>query len=43
MWERVVAEATVGPATTAIKVRCVRDGANLGNAYFDAITLQRVD
>jgi hypothetical protein len=42
-WERVFAEATVGPATTAIKVRGVRDGANLGNAYFDAITLQRVD
>ena len=42
-WERVVAEATVGPATTAIKVRGVRDGASLGNAYFDAITLQRVD
>jgi hypothetical protein len=42
-WERVAAEATVGPATTAIKVRGVRDGASLGNAYFDAITLQRVD
>lgn len=42
-WERVAAEATVGPTTTAIKVRCVRDGANLGNAYFDAMTLQRVD
>ena len=43
MWERVVAEATVGPTTTAIKVRGVRDGANVGNAYLDAITLQRVD
>ena len=43
VWERVVAEATVGPTTTAIKVRGVRDGANLGNAYLDAITLQRVD
>jgi hypothetical protein len=42
-WERVAAEATVGPSTTAIKVRCVRDGANRGNAYFDAITLQRLD
>jgi hypothetical protein len=43
VWERVSAEATVGPATTAIKVRCVRDGANRGNAYCDGITLQRVD
>jgi len=43
VWEWVVAEATVGPTTTAIKVRGVRDGANQGNAYFDAITLQRVD
>ncbi len=42
-WERVAAEATVGPTTTAIKVRCVRDGANRGNAYCDGITLQRVD
>jgi len=43
MWERVAAEAPVGPTTTAIKVRCVRDGANHGNAYFDGITLQRLD
>ena len=43
VWERVAVEATVGPATTAIKVRCVRDGANQGNAYCDGITLQRVD
>jgi hypothetical protein len=42
-WERVSAEATVGSATTAIKVRCVRDGANQGNAYCDGITLQRLD
>jgi hypothetical protein len=42
VWERVAAETTVGPATTAIKVRCVRDGANQGNAYCDGITLQRV-
>ena len=34
--------ATVGPSTTAIRVRCVRDGANEGNAYCDAVTLQRV-
>jgi hypothetical protein len=42
MWERVAAETTVGTATTALRVRGVRDGANDGNAYFDAITLQRV-
>ena len=43
VWERVATEATVGPATTAIRIRCVRDGANRGNAYCDGITLQRVD
>jgi len=43
VWDRVAAEATVGPATRAIKVRCVRDGANRGNAYCDGITLQRLD
>jgi len=43
VWERVAAETSVGAATTAIKVRCVRDGANRGNAYCDGITLQRVD
>jgi len=42
-WERVAAEATVAPSTTAVRVRCVRDGANRGDAYFDAITLQRLD
>ena len=43
VWERVAAETTVSPQTTGIKVRCVRDGANRGNAYFDGITLQRID
>ena len=43
VWERVAAETTVGPTTTAVKVRCVRDGANAGNAYCDGITLQRID
>jgi hypothetical protein len=43
VWERVSAETTVGPTTTGVKVRCVRDGANRGNAYCDGITLQRVD
>ena len=42
VWESVAAETTVGPATSAIRVRFVRDGANEGNAYGDAITLQRL-
>jgi len=42
LWERVAAEVTVGAATSAIRVRCVRDGASEGNAYFDAVTLQRI-
>jgi hypothetical protein len=41
-WEFVQGQTTVGSATT-IQVRCVRDGANEGNAYCDGITLQRVD
>lgn len=43
VWERVAAETTVGAGTMAIKVRCVRDGANVGNAYYDGMTLQRLD
>jgi hypothetical protein len=43
VWERVACETRVGPMTTAIKVRCVRNGASRGNAYCDGITLQRVD
>jgi hypothetical protein len=43
VWERVAAETTLGPATTAIRVRFVRDGASEANAYCDGITLQRVD
>ena len=42
-WERVAAEATVGAATAAVRVRGVRDGANRGDAWFDGITLQRID
>jgi len=42
-WERLAAETTVSPTTTAIRIRCVRDGTSEGNAYFDGITLQRVD
>jgi hypothetical protein len=43
VWERVAAETTVGAATTGIKVRCVRDGANEADAYYDGVTLQRLD
>jgi hypothetical protein len=43
VWERVFAETAVGAATTGIRVRCVRDGSNEGNAYCDGITLQRLD
>lgn len=42
-WERVSAETRVASGTRAIKVRCVRDGENSGNAYYDGITLQRLD
>lgn len=41
-WERVAAETTVAAATTAIRIRCVRDGANRGTGYCDGVTLQRV-
>ena len=40
-WEYVSASTTVGTGTTGIRVRCVRDGANSGNAYFYGVTLQR--
>lgn len=43
VWERVAAETSVGATTTGIRVRGVRDGASEGNAYFDGITLQRLD
>lgn len=41
-WEGVAAETTVGPSTTGIRVRFVRDGANEAEAFADAITLQRL-
>jgi hypothetical protein len=43
VWEPVSCEVRVGPGTTGVKVRCVRDGANRGAALFDAVTLQRLD
>lgn len=41
VWEYVEATATVDAATTGIKVRCVRDGANAGDGLCDGLTLQR--
>ena len=43
VWEKKSATVTVGPTTTSIRIRLVRDGANLGNAYFDGVTLRRVN
>lgn len=42
-WEYRSVDVRVGPATTGIKVRCVRDGANSGNGYCDGLQIQRVD
>jgi hypothetical protein len=42
-WESVATVARVGPTTTGIRVRFVRDGSNRGDALCDALTLQRVD
>ena len=39
VWEYRTADVQVGPWTTAVQVRCVRDGANRGNAYCDGVTL----
>jgi len=41
-WQMVSGQINVG-SKTSVKVRCVRDGANAGNAYCDGITLQRVN
>jgi len=42
-WELKEATVTVPLGVGYIKVRAVRDGANQGNAYFDRITLQRIN
>lgn len=39
VWEYRSVDVQVGPSTTAVQVRCVRDGANRGNAYFDGVTI----
>lgn len=43
VWEFQSVDVRVGPTTRGIRIRCVRDGANLGNAYCDGVMLQRVD
>jgi hypothetical protein len=43
VWEHRSVEVRVGPSTRAIRVRCVRDGANRGNAYFDGLMIQPLD
>jgi hypothetical protein len=42
-WQKVQATVTVGPGTTGIRIRAVRDGANFGNAYYDGLMLQRIN
>jgi hypothetical protein len=43
VWEFQSVDVRVGPTTRGIRIRCVRDGANLGNGYCDGVMLQRVD
>jgi hypothetical protein len=40
VWEYQSVDVQVGPWTTGVQVRCVRDGANRGNAYFDGLMIQ---
>jgi hypothetical protein len=40
-WQHVQKDINVG-SSTEIRVRCVRDSANSGDAYCDGITLQRI-
>ncbi len=42
-WQLKTATVTVPSGTQEIKVRCVRDGSNQGNALFDGILLERID
>lgn len=43
VWEYRSVDVQVGPWTTEVQVRCVRDGANRGNAYFDGLMIQPLD
>jgi len=40
VWEYQYVDVQVGSRTTGVRVRCVRDGANKGNAYFDGLMIQ---
>lgn len=40
VWEYRSVDVQVGPWTTGVQVRCVRDGANRGNAYCDGLMIQ---
>ncbi|MCH9648904.1 MAG: hypothetical protein K0U98_11750 [Deltaproteobacteria bacterium] len=42
-WQYKSATVTIPAGTQQIKVRCVRDGVNLGNAYCDGILLERIN
>lgn len=42
-WELRAADVQVGPWTIAVQVRCVRDGANKGNAYCDGLMIEPLD
>jgi hypothetical protein len=39
VWEFQYVDVQVGPWTTGVQVRCVRDGANRGNAHFDGLMI----
>jgi hypothetical protein len=40
VWEYQSVDVQVGSRTIGVQVRCVRDGANKGNAYFDGLMIQ---
>jgi hypothetical protein len=40
VWEYQSVDVQVGVRTTGVQVRCVRGGANKGNAYFDGLMIQ---
>jgi hypothetical protein len=40
VWEYQSVDVQVGSRTTGVQVRCVRDGANKGNAYCDGLMIQ---
>lgn len=42
-WEFVSTSVTIPSGVTGVRIRGVRDGSNIGNAYFDDIVLQRTN